>query len=296
MNLRQLETFYWAAELGSFVAASERLRATQSTVSMRIQELERELGVPLFERANRKMRLSAKGRVLLPLAKQIVRVETEIRTAIAAPENISGTLRIGVVEVVSTTWFPRLLKQIHNKYPRVSVEMDEALTQELMERLREGSLDLVLAPGASSESRIKSSYLGELEFAWTASPSLRIPRGPITPKSVVDWPIITLSQQSFHYQSIDRWFQSSGVVLERLYTCKSLAVAVSLAKAGMGVTYLPPRCFRNDLRSKKLRLLEARPAMPRVPFSAFTLVDGTQQLADVAAALAVATSDFSNVR
>ena len=50
MNLKQIETFYWAAKLGSFTAAAERLSATQSTVSMRIQELERDFGVALFDR------------------------------------------------------------------------------------------------------------------------------------------------------------------------------------------------------------------------------------------------------
>jgi DNA-binding transcriptional LysR family regulator len=62
MNLRQVETFYWAAKLGSFSAAAERMNATQSTVSMRIQEIERDLGVALFDRVQRTARLTPKGR------------------------------------------------------------------------------------------------------------------------------------------------------------------------------------------------------------------------------------------
>ena len=58
MNFKKLETFYWAAKLGSFTAAAERMNATQSTVSMRIQELERELAVVLFDRSQRKARVT----------------------------------------------------------------------------------------------------------------------------------------------------------------------------------------------------------------------------------------------
>jgi DNA-binding transcriptional LysR family regulator len=53
LNTRQLEAFYWAAKLGSFTAAAQRLRTTQSAVSMRVCELERRLGATLFDRRHR---------------------------------------------------------------------------------------------------------------------------------------------------------------------------------------------------------------------------------------------------
>ena len=73
MNFKQLETFYWAVKLGSFAAVSERFHATQSAVSMRIQELERELGTSLFDRSQRSVRINVQGRILLPLAEQMIR-------------------------------------------------------------------------------------------------------------------------------------------------------------------------------------------------------------------------------
>ena len=58
MNMKQLETFYWVERLGSFSAAAERVHATQSTISMRIQELEQSLGVKLFDLSHRMARLT----------------------------------------------------------------------------------------------------------------------------------------------------------------------------------------------------------------------------------------------
>src|SRR5262249_51503225 len=74
MNLRQLETFYWVAKLGSFSAAADRLNATQSTVSMRIQDLERDFGHTLFDRGRRGARITAMGRELMRYAEEVLRL------------------------------------------------------------------------------------------------------------------------------------------------------------------------------------------------------------------------------
>lgn len=72
IELRNLETFVWIARLGSFRAAADRLNAAQSTLSARIDKLERQLGVPLFLRSGRRVTLSAKGRQLLDHAEQLL--------------------------------------------------------------------------------------------------------------------------------------------------------------------------------------------------------------------------------
>ena len=259
---------------------------------MRIQELERDLGVVLFERSQRSLRLTTKGRMLLPLAEKLIQLETEVRSVVAAPENISGTLRIGVAEVISVTWLPRLIKKMHETYPKISVEMDEGLTHALIDKLRGGFLDLVLAPGRPVESLFRSKHLGVMVFQWMASPSLALPNKPISPRDIVAWPIITLSPESYHHRSIDEWFQSEEIAFKRFDTFKSLNVAASLAVAGMGITLLPTRCYGKELEEGKLRIVETCPSMPVVSFSATTLIDGTQPFAEIAAGLAAEISDF----
>ena len=107
MNLRRIETFYWAAKLGSFSAAADRLNATQSTVSVRIQDLEREFGFTLFDRGRRGARLTAKGREVMRYAEDMLRLSAEMRERLAGSETMPGVLRIGVVEMISVTWLPR---------------------------------------------------------------------------------------------------------------------------------------------------------------------------------------------
>ena len=90
-SLTGLNTFDACARHGSFTAAAERLSATQSTVSMRIQELERDFGVALFDRQLRSARVTAKGRELVSYAEQVLRLTAEIRERIGDhPEPDSG--------------------------------------------------------------------------------------------------------------------------------------------------------------------------------------------------------------
>ena len=85
MNLRFVETFLWVARLGSFNAAAERLNTTQAAVSNRIATLERDLGVRLFERDVRSVRLSAIGQRAVSKAEELVRVANAFRETVGDP-------------------------------------------------------------------------------------------------------------------------------------------------------------------------------------------------------------------
>jgi DNA-binding transcriptional LysR family regulator len=107
MTLKQLETFYWVCRLGGFAAAAKHLHSTQSAVSMRIQDLESSLGVPLFDRNQRSARLTAKGQDLIQYAERLMTAASEIRHRIGDPkyrrknEFTFSTMR---ERVCSSTW------------------------------------------------------------------------------------------------------------------------------------------------------------------------------------------------
>lgn len=293
MNVTQLETFYWIVKLGGFTPAAARLKTTQSTISMRIRELERSLGVKLFDRGKRSARVTVAGLELVSHAEQMLRLTSQIRERLSTADAMPGLLRLGVAEVISITWLPRLVAEIHQRYPRISLELDEALTQELVDRLREGSLDLVLAPGRIGGSGFNVLSLGEVEFAWMASPSLRLPMRSLSPRDLQDLPIIALARESHHHASIENWFHASGATCRRIDTCKSVGVAASLAAAGLGITLLPVRCFRHEIAAGRLRVVKTTPAMPHVEFTAAHSRDALQPIVAAVSALSVEISDFS---
>jgi DNA-binding transcriptional LysR family regulator len=295
MNLKKLETFYWAAKLGSFSAAAEHLNATQSAVSMRIQELEREFDLVLFDRSQRAARVTPIGRELMQYAEQLLRISAEMRERIASTESMPGTLRLGVAEVVSITWLPRLVKEVHTCYPKVRLELEEALTRDLVEKLGNGALDLILAPGDVPGHSFNSVPLGTVEFAWMASPALGLPDGPIAAKDLQHWPVIALSQESFHHASIEDWFYAGDARCWQIDTCKSMGVAASLAASGLGVTLLPVKCFVDLLDTGQLVRVDAVPAFPPIKFTATSARNMFGNLVQRIARIAQQVSTFDDV-
>jgi DNA-binding transcriptional LysR family regulator len=296
MTLQQLETFFWTVKLGSFSAAAERLYATQSAVSMRVRELERTLGVDLFDRTHRSARLTPKGRELMDYASRILDLSTELEHRVGAPEAVSGTVRFGVAEVVTTTWLPRLITLIAERYPNVRLEIEEALTAELMASLHQAELELVLAPGHTRTPGVSTLSLGTVDFQWMASPSLGLGERVHSPRELAEYPIIGMKQSSFHYSALEDWFLSEHVRCRYLARCKSVAVAASMTMAGMGVSYLPVRSYTHEIELKKLAIVPVKDPLDPVEFVAVCPAGQTYSLARAIAELACEVSDFERMK
>jgi DNA-binding transcriptional LysR family regulator len=292
VTLQQLETFFWTVTLGSFSAAAERLYATQSAVSMRVRELERTLGVELFDRTHRTARLTPKGRELMEYAGRILDLSTELEHRIAAPESMFGTVRFGVAEVITTTWLPELIRIIAERYPNVRLEIEEALTAELMESLAQAELELVLAPGHSRAQELSTLSLGAVAFEWMASPALGLGDRVYGPAELARYPIIGMKPKSFHYSAIEDWFQNEHVRGRYLARCKSVAVAASMTMAGMGVAYLPAKHYAGEIESGKLKIVTTSPRLESVQFVAVFPQGHSFSLARTVAELAREVSTF----
>jgi DNA-binding transcriptional LysR family regulator len=267
MNFRQLQTFLEIVRLGSFAAAANKLNATQSTISARIHELESDLGVVLFDRSQRKATVTAKGRELVGFAERALNLQAEIRQQIAPREALSGVVRVGVAELVAMTWLPRLATVLHERYPKISLELDIALTAPLRARLVSGELDIALVPGAAFDTMLAVRPLGSVQFRWMAGANFALPDRPLVPSDFNSLRVLSLGENSIHYQTVSSWLEQSGSV-QRPDLCNSMTVLSTLTIANVGVSLLPPRCYGKELERGALRILETRPEPAAIPFAA----------------------------
>jgi DNA-binding transcriptional LysR family regulator len=205
MDIRKIETFYWAARLGSFASAAKRLNATQSAVSMRIHELESRLGVRLFDRSQRSARLTPDGVSLLPYAEQLIRTSEQMFAAIGRRESISGYVRVGVAEIVAHTWLPQFLEVLRRVYPRVRVELDVALSHLTEAKLGDGELDMALTSCELPASRYVSIDLGAVTFRWMASPHMPGVPDKMAPAELCTLPAILTSKEEQHRGATLHW-------------------------------------------------------------------------------------------
>ncbi len=121
MELRQLKTFRAVAENLSFTRAAGELGYVQSSVTAQIQTLEKELGVPLFDRIGRRVTLTDAGRRLLGYAEKMLELEEETRAAVSANGEPAGTVTISAAETHCTYRLPRVLSRFRELYPQVRV-------------------------------------------------------------------------------------------------------------------------------------------------------------------------------
>ncbi len=292
MTLKQLEALYWVVRLGTFAKAADKLHATQSTISSRIQELETSLGVMLLDRGKHTSRPTAKGRELIKMAERMLGISSQIRATIGDARALTGVIRVGVAEFVAHSWLPDWVGAANQRYPGVRLEMDVDLTQGLIEKLGSGHLDLALLPGPLSDVGLNQHSLGGVQFAWMASPTLGVPAGMIAGGDFQEFPVLLLSNKSNLHAILERWFESSGVSVSRVNLCNSLATLASLTIAGLGIAYLPLTFHRADLEAGRLQLVDAHPVLPPLEYVCAYRSDLAEPLVPLLAQLSVETSTF----
>jgi DNA-binding transcriptional LysR family regulator len=147
MKLTQLRHIMAVAERGSLRAAARDLGIAQPAVTRSIQELEREFGVPLFERYARGVSVTDMGRLLLRRAGAIInevrRAEEEIQQT---KGGTAGTVVVGFSSVPHISMLPRALPQFRKRYPKVSMRIIEAVYPMVEAGLLDGSIDFYVGP------------------------------------------------------------------------------------------------------------------------------------------------------
>lgn len=292
MNFKQIETFLWIARLGSFAAAAERLQTTQSAVSVRIHELEQALGVKLFDRRHRGAKLTPKGQDLIGMAEHLMVTVDKIQSSIGDPNSLAGVVRVGVADLIAITWLSDLIPKVCKHHPNATLDLEVGMAVELIDKLRRGDLDVVLVPGDIWADEFEAVSLGNAEFLWMASPRLILPPRKLTPRDLQQWPIITLSRQSYHHRVVHQWFKSGDAVTRQIVFCNSNSVIVALTIGGLGVGLIPPHFVHNHLDDGSLIIVDAKPDIPPVEFFALMPRDNASPLARVIAQMAARASPF----
>src|SRR5210317_1373226 len=142
MNLRDLKYIIAVAETGHFGKAAERCFVSQPTLSGQIKKLEEELGVDIFERTSRKVRVTAIGEEILRHARQMLEQAQVIRNLSAAQRDpLTGALRIGAIPTISPYLMPLILMPLKQQHPQLRLVLSEETTDRLLQRLHDHEID-----------------------------------------------------------------------------------------------------------------------------------------------------------
>lgn len=145
MELRQLKYFIKAAELQNFTEASLASFITQSTLSQQIKQLEEEVGIPLFDRIGKRVRLTEAGKMFLPYATKTVKDAEDGKSILKDLMNLdTGSLTIGVTYGL-TNLLTKAILDFSGLHPNIHFQISFGTTQDLLAQLEQGKLDFMLS-------------------------------------------------------------------------------------------------------------------------------------------------------
>lgn len=239
MDLASLEIFRTVVREGGVTRAAQQLNRVQSNVTTRIRQLESSLGVQLFVRESKRMVLTPAGQTLLAYADDILRLAAEARQAVQ-PSEPHGRLRIASMESTAASRLPSLLATLHQRWPRVQLELVTMTTRQSLQALSNFEVDCAFIaetaclPGMRPTLSTLPAFAEELVLiGHRAHP-------PIRRATDVQIPALLGFEVGCAYrQLIDDWFAADGVVPTRVLELGSYHAIIACAAAGIGVALVP---------------------------------------------------------
>ena len=265
MELQQLKYFREVAEREHVTRAAEKLFVSQSAVSRAVNQLEEELGVPLFYRRGRTIVLSRYGRLFLDHVTRALNVlESGKRLLNEQTGGESGTVSLGFLHSLGIEMVPRLIKEYRRKHPRIQFTL---LVQHsgklLMEELVAGSIDLCLSvPGMFAQSDVAWSHLLDEELLIAMPQSHRLAtKRTLNLRELSSEPFLALSPEHTLRIIFDKLCADSSFLPKIAFEGMDVATLRGLIAAGLGIALLPPSPARFP-GIVEIKLSQPRPVRP----------------------------------
>jgi DNA-binding transcriptional LysR family regulator len=256
-----LETLLWIARLGTFAAAAARLNTTQPAISARVRELEGHLGTALFRREGRTMALTPAGRELVRESEPLWARFQGVLMGCSDISGATGVVRIGAGEIAAAICLPGFVAELGRDLPRVSLEIDIALTADLIQQLASGHADIAFAAGRVAHPMLRTAAIGGVDLLWLASPLILDRIGG-------DTPIWSLSNLSPLYRIMKDAIAASRLADCPVNLCNNVRAMIDIVLAGGGIGIFPQPMARDHVAEGRLAPLPDAPAMPQIDFHA----------------------------
>jgi DNA-binding transcriptional LysR family regulator len=255
MDLRRVRTFITVVELGTVSKAALRLRISQPALSRQLADFEQELGLKLFDRVGRRLRLTGQGEQLLGDCRGLLTYAATLgERAQQLRRGDVGVLKVGATPLHIEGVLSQFLHRYAQHYPNVQVQMTEGSGREILAMLERGEIDLgQMLPYAVQlrEGRFGSQQLVQVELLAAFHPSMALGnRGAIEVGRLAAYPLLLLDGGFGLRRAFEAACRLAGVKPKILFESRAPHTLLAVAEAGHGVAIIGSafRTHRYDLQ------------------------------------------------
>lgn len=254
VDLRNVQAFLAVIREGGVSAAARALHLSQPSVSARLRGLEEAVGEKLLERDGRRVRPTAAGRSLVPVAEELARASDDFARAARDLRGLKrGRLDIGTTDVASIYVLPRVYRRFVERFPAIDLSVAVEGTTALLDALRAGRIELAVANLPVEGDDLAATVVDRdrlLPIVARRHPLASKKR--LRPGDLADVPLITFKPTSITRREVDRAFAESGTRPRIAMEISSPEAIKKLVEVGLGFAVLPERSVRAETRSGRL--------------------------------------------
>lgn len=241
MEVHQLRYFCAVARHGTFTRASAAEHVAQPSLSQQILKLEAELGARLFDRLPRSAKLTVFGKAFLPKAERILRELEAARTELRDMSgNEQGEVIVGIIPTIAAYLLPKLLGGFTVRHPLITTKVIEDITPTLLQRLHQGTLDVVIAALPVAGSDLATTELFKEKFYAVLPEKHRLAsRASINLSELNREPFLLLKEGHCFRDSLIAACQKSRMTPSVIFESGQFATILAMVSAGMGVSAVP---------------------------------------------------------
>lgn len=258
MELRNLITFIYVAELGSFTKAAEQLGYSQSTISFQIKQLEDELGCLLFERINHTITLTERGHDLVAYAHKVRALTDDFKENLSKDQECSGHIHIVTPDSVCEEMISAHYKDFHNRYPSVFVRFSTGDTIDMLSMIDHNKADVIITLDhrllnkdyvIAKEQRLPMHFVA-------ASTSKYAGRKGMSIKDIANEPFVLTEYGQGYRRVFDRELAKKSIEITPVLEIGRTDLITSVLVENSMISYLPDFVTKDLIASGELCYLD----------------------------------------
>ena len=258
--------FYVVANHSNITKASEELSISQPAISKSIKNLEEQLGGQLFVRTKRGVVLTEEGKEFYNYIKQAIEYINNAENKFTDLINLeTGCIKIGISTTLTKEFLLPYLEEFHSLYPKIDIQIITNLTSDLMPKLRNGLIDIVILNlndknYGNDIDIIKCRKINDCFVVNNKYKDLTLKEVSI--KDLNNYPLILQAKGSNTREFLDDIARENGVVLKPNIELASYSLVVEFSKIGLGIGYATKEYIKEEIKNKELYELKIKEKIP----------------------------------